>query len=513
MKDEWLQNFSSQSTREKYDRALRNFAEEVIEDDLDSYLEELRESDNGLERLWDDMREYYEQMSGYTPKTRNNRLGTVKVFFQDHGLAIPRSWWKKFRRRKMEKGRPRTRDRAGKKEEWRKIIMNMDSPLGKALYLTLLSTGCRIGAMLNVKKKDLDLDSDPARIDLRPSYTKAGIGDRTVFLTSEVEEHIRNYLNWRKGKKKSDGTDLDTEQLFPITRSTASRMLHNAIDRSPLEIGRDEETGIREIHTHSTRKFFRSNCGLGEALTKALMGHSEYLDRSYLRVDPDRAAREFKEHEENLEVLGAEEVRVEKKLREREVGGLRAALKVQGVEEEKIDKALRAAEVDVEGALGMMDESESFLGVSEVSLLDRLDFGTMNEEDFQEVKGVLMDLLEGREPRPYEPAPIKAESTVRETLERELEIDLEEGEEADYVDRERSVAVEVVSIEGEVSADRIKSAIDRLRKDADESWRKILAVFTGEEGAKLPTEKVDTEEVEIFFVNAQGQVKPLSGGK
>ncbi|KXA88812.1 hypothetical protein AKJ61_04145 [candidate division MSBL1 archaeon SCGC-AAA259B11] len=487
VKEKWLQNFSSKSTREKYDRALKNFTEKVIEDDLASYLEELQENDNGLEKLWDDMKEYYEQMSGYTPKTRNNRLGTVKVFFQDHGLAIPRAWWKKFRRRKMEKGRPRTRDRAGKKEEWREIIRNMDSPLGKALYLTLLSTGCRIGAMLSVKEKDLDLDSDPARIDLRPSYTKASIGDRTVFLTSKAEKHVRNYLDWRKDKKKSDGTDLDTDRLFPITRSTASRILHNAIDRSPLDVGRDEETGIREIHPHSTRKFFRSNCGMGEALTKALMGHKEGLDRSYLRMDPDRAAEEFKEHEENLEVLGAEKVRVEKKLREREVGGLRAALRVQGVEEEKIDKALRAAEIDVEGEMFMMDERESFfLEASEGSLLDRLDFGAMNEEDFRKVKGALMDLLEGKESRPYEPAPIKAENTVRDALEQELGIDLEEGEEADYVDRERSVAVEVVSIEGEVSADRIKKGYRSFEEKRGRIVAKNPSRLHRRGGGKIP---------------------------
>ncbi|KXA94870.1 hypothetical protein AKJ65_03165 [candidate division MSBL1 archaeon SCGC-AAA259E19] len=510
-RNEWLQSFRSQETRKSYERALRNFAEGVIDGDLDSYLEEARKSDTGLERVWDDMREYYEQMSEYAPKTRNNRLKAVKVFFRDHNLAISQSWWKKFRRRKMEKGRPRTRDRAGKKEEWRKIIINMNSPLGKALYLTLLSTGCRIGAMLSVKEKDLDLDSDPARIHLRPSYPKAGLGDRTVFLTGEAEEQVRNYLDWREGKKKRDGTELDTDELFPIAKSTAGRKLRNAIKRSSLDIEKNEETGIREIHTHSTRKFFRSNCGLNEPLTKALMGHKEYLDRSYLRVNQDRAAEEFKKHETNLEVLGAEKVRVEKRLRENDISGLRAALKVQGVEVEKIDKAIRAAEIDVEGAMRIMDEREpAALEVSEEPLLDRLDFGAMSEEDFLELKGALMDLLEGEEPRPEEPLPKGIEETVKEALERDLGMDLEKGETADYVDRERSVAVEVVSVKGEVPSSRIKSAIDRLTENADALRRKILALFTGEKEAKLPTERVDTEKVEVFFVNDRGQVKPLT---
>ncbi|KXA92934.1 hypothetical protein AKJ64_01820 [candidate division MSBL1 archaeon SCGC-AAA259E17] len=392
VKDEWLQEFSSEATREKYDRALKNFAEGVIDGGLDCYLKEVRKSDTGLKRVWDDMREYYERMSEYAPKTKNNRLKAVKVFFQDHDLAIPQSWWKKFRRRKMDENRPVTNDKAGKKKEWRKIITNMD-PLGQALYLTLLSTGCRIGAMLSVKVEDLDLDADPARISLRPSYTKEGIGDRTVFLTAEAEEHVKNYLEWRKGKKKSDGTDLDTDRLFPIAKSTAGRKLQKAIDRSPLEIKKDKETGIHEIHTHSTRKFFRSKCGLGEALTKALMGHKEYLDRSYLRVDPDRAAEEFKNIEGNLTILEPEKARIERKTWESAIGTLEAALKAKGIRENEIDEAIHGSGIDVGKALGQTGTNGSAIGNT---LLDRLDFGAISEEDFQKLRQVLMKLLEKR---------------------------------------------------------------------------------------------------------------------
>ncbi|KXA97504.1 hypothetical protein AKJ39_03245 [candidate division MSBL1 archaeon SCGC-AAA259J03] len=404
VKDEWLREFSSEETRKKYDLALESFAEEVIDGNLGSYLEELRESDSGLERLWDDMKKYYERMSGYAPKTRNARLGTVKVFFQDHDLEIPQSWWKKFRRRKMDKNRPITQDRAGKKKEWRKIIVNIDSPLGKALYLTLLSTGCRIGAMLSVKRDDVDWDSDPVRITLKPEYTKEGIGDRTVFLTSEAEEYVRNYLDWRKGKKKANGIDLDCDRLFPITRSTAARILHNAIDKSDLDIGRDEETEIHEIHTHSTRKFFRSKCGLDDALTHALLGHKGYLDRSYLRVDPDRAAEEFKEIEDNLTILEPENARAERRARESAIGTLEATLKVKGIKESEIEEAIHESEVDLGEVLSQAETDGSAAGNT---LLDCLDFGTMSEGDFQEVKQALMKLLERGEQKVIDEAELE----------------------------------------------------------------------------------------------------------
>ncbi len=294
---EWLNQFENKNTRKQYRIALDQF-EEHVSISLDTYLDE---SDGG--KVWNDLKEFWRSLSDKAPKTQNNRVRVVKLFFQDHGIKIPHSEWSKFRRRQMKASRPQTQDRAGKKNEWRRIVLNMSKPSGRALYLTLLSTGARVGEILQIRIEDLDFNSDPARIVLRAEYTKGGVGDRTVFLTDEAEEVLKNYLNWRKGKKTSSGKSYDnTELVFPFTQQTAREMLYNALEKTGLD-ERDRNTGRRKIHTHSTRKFFRSNCGLGEALTHAIMGHREYLDGSYLRVNPDRAGEEFKENMENLKLF------------------------------------------------------------------------------------------------------------------------------------------------------------------------------------------------------------------
>lgn len=293
----WLDQFENENTRKQYRTALDQF-EEHVGASVNTYLEDL---ERGL--FWEDLKKFWESLSDKAPKTQNNRVRVIKLFFQDQGVEIPQAEWSKFRRRRMKASRPQTQDRAGKKGEWRKIIINMASPQGRALYLMLLSTGARVGELLQIRVDDMDLESDPGRIRIRAEYTKGGVGDRTVFLTDEAESSLRQYLKWRKGKKNAAGMDYDsTEKVFPFTPQTARETLYNALDKAGLD-KRDRTSGRREIHTHSTRKFFRSHCGLDEALTHAIMGHREYLDRSYLRIDPDRAAREFKENMHNLKLF------------------------------------------------------------------------------------------------------------------------------------------------------------------------------------------------------------------
>ncbi len=330
MKNDWLEQFENENTRRQYRIALEQF-EEHVSISLSSYIDEL-----DWEDFWKDLQGFWSSLSDKAPKTQNNRVRVVKLFFQDQGIKIPNSEWSKFRRRRMKASRPETQDRAGKREEWQKIIVNMASPQGRALYLTLLSTGARIGEILQIRKDDLDFDSDPARINLRAEYTKGGVGDRTIFLTDEAEVALRDYLDWREGKKNSAGVSYDeTDKVFPFTQQTARKMLYSALERAGLD-ERDRSTGRRKIHTHSTRKFFRSNCMLGESLTHAIMGHREYLDRSYLRIDPSRAAREFKDNVDNLEIFESEgEEEISKKLK---FGSLKSKLEESGITEEDLDE-------------------------------------------------------------------------------------------------------------------------------------------------------------------------------
>ncbi len=336
MIDDWLDQFSNENTKRQYRNALNQF-ENFVSKPLETYVKEVDKVG-----FWKDLRKFWKSLSDKAPKTQNNRVRVVKLFFQDHDIEISGNEWSKFRRRKMKASRPQTQDKAGTKEEWRKIILNMSSPQGQALYLSLLSTGARVGELIQIHEGDLDLESDPARITFRAEYTKGGVGDRTVFLTEEAKVAMEDYLEWSKDKETSSGVSYaETSEVFPFSSQHARQMLYNALDRAGLD-ERDRNTGRRKIHTHSTRKFFRSNCRLGEALTHAIMGHRKYLDQSYLRMDPDRAAREFKENMDNLELFeSSEDKDVSKKLK---INTLKSLLEESGVLDGDFDELGRLIE-------------------------------------------------------------------------------------------------------------------------------------------------------------------------
>ncbi len=340
MKNDWLAQFSNQNTRRQYENSLEQF-EEYVGVSVKTYVEELEEGD-----FWEDLQGFWESLSDKAPKTQNNRVRVVKLFFQDHEVEISDNEWSKFRRRKMKSSRPQTQDRAGSKGEWRKIIMNMSSPQGRALYLTLLSTGARVGELLEIRVDDLDLESNPARINLRAEYTKGGVGDRVIFLTDEAEVALKEYLEWREGKNTSAGVSYDeTEEVFPFSAQNARQMLYSALERAGLD-SRDRNTGRRKIHTHSTRKFFRSNCRLGEALTHAIMGHREYLDQSYLRVDPQQQKKKKKKSMDNLKLFESE--KKEEISNELKASALKSILEERGISEEDLGKLGKLLDQNIE---------------------------------------------------------------------------------------------------------------------------------------------------------------------
>ena len=293
--EKWVQqNFVSNKTKASYRTALVKFHQrfgkihtsEQLESDLKQWIVELR--------------------TQYTPKTITTYVAAVLSFYRDHGITLEPDSWRTIRKRLIPPAKASTFDTAGTYEEWKKILSHM-SLAGRSLFLFLLSSGCRIGEALQLKVSDLDLNADPPRAFIRPEYTKGGFGGRIVFFTYEARDAIEEYLNSKflvnkrmpkriynpKLQKYIPSHKSHEERVWNFNYSTAREMLLEALRKAGLD-QRDERTGRRKIHIHSTRKFFRSNCGLPDALVHALMGHEGYLDQSYLRTDPDKAGEEYK---------------------------------------------------------------------------------------------------------------------------------------------------------------------------------------------------------------------------
>jgi len=300
----WLGEFRSASTRTNYSYGLRHFVEAVKGDGegwerwLEGYITHPPETS----KLLEDFKVFLTAMEKRPPKTMITYAQGVRGFLADNGCPIPEEEWKKLRRRRQIRSVVLTQDKAPTHDELRAILRHLDVK-GAALTLFLASSGCRIGETLQMKVEDLRLDDDPPQALIRPLTTKKGEGGRVVAMSYEARDAMKDWLNMMPGRRKAGGGTFEAGKVFGgIVEVTARGIFDRAVAEAGLET-RDPTTGRRVIHIHSLRKFFRTNIGLDNDTTHALMGHKEYLDGAYLRKGLQDVMARYKRAMHNVSVF------------------------------------------------------------------------------------------------------------------------------------------------------------------------------------------------------------------
>jgi integrase len=192
----------------------------------------------------------------------------------------------------------------------RKILLNMDLK-GKALFLTLASSGMRIGEALQLELDDIDLTKNPPYIYIRGLNSKTG-EKRISFISSEAKEALEEWLkqrkNWlessiNKGKGLEVSKSAEDNRIFPFSENIANVMWNNALEKAGLT-KRDKETGRRTLHPHILRKWFRTRLGkINPDYTEAIMGHTPYLEAVYRRYGTEELANFYLENQHLLYIF------------------------------------------------------------------------------------------------------------------------------------------------------------------------------------------------------------------
>ncbi len=122
------------------------------------------------------------------------------MFLVENGAELPAIFWCRLKGR--NKGsRALMLDKVPSNAELRRILSHMDAK-GRSLFLVLASSGMRIGEALKLKVEDLDLTSDPLRINIRGEYTKTG-NPRIAFISCEAKESLEEWLKIRGEELKT----------------------------------------------------------------------------------------------------------------------------------------------------------------------------------------------------------------------------------------------------------------------------------------------------------------------
>jgi integrase len=76
-------------------------------------------------------------------------------------------------------------------------ILNVCDNIRLRTYVILLAaTGMRAVEALSIRIKDIDFDSNPAKVFVRGEYTKTKV-DRIIFLTEERTQQLKSWLEYK----------------------------------------------------------------------------------------------------------------------------------------------------------------------------------------------------------------------------------------------------------------------------------------------------------------------------
>jgi len=239
----------------------------------------------------DDVVTYFSSIKDWAPLSVGVSMSIVKTFLLENDIEFSSKFWRDLKRKKKG-SRALTQDRVPSIEELRGIFSQL--PLnGRALFLTLASSGMRIGETLQLKIGDFDFTKDPTHIHIYGEYTKTG-NSRLAFISSEATACIKEWLKVRSAWLNKYHV-ADTGRLFPFNNS-ASGMFYKAVKRTGL-LEKDGSTGRYTIHPHVLRKFFRTQMAsvIPVDIVEALMGHEGYLTSAYRRYSEAQLAEFYKQ--------------------------------------------------------------------------------------------------------------------------------------------------------------------------------------------------------------------------
>jgi len=185
------------------------------------------------------------------------------------------------------------------KAELRLIIDSATTPKRKAMYMFMKDTRARILETMRVKKKYIDLSTNPVTVTLPKSIVKGKKMKRVLYLTRETTPGIRQLLK-----------DLDDEDLVFATNSNDmlardneehvwNRLMKN------LKFNEKYENGFLKKNLHSIGAFCITQ--IKEATKDAdyahgYGGHTQYLHQ-YIRLTDERKIELFRQAEPYLSIF------------------------------------------------------------------------------------------------------------------------------------------------------------------------------------------------------------------
>jgi len=221
----------------------------------------------------DDLSAYieFEQDQGKKPTTVHGRLRSLKAFFNYH--IDRKNIGADVLKRKLRIKLPQKLPRAIDPEDVRQLLSVIKRTRDKALYLTLLRTGMRIGELLSTTISEVNLSEK--RIEIYQAHKN--LTGRVVYLSTDALKALKKWIKKR---------NAETPYLFyglkgkPLGYEAARSMFKKYLMQAGLS--------DKGYSLHCLRHTFASellNAGMRLECLQQLLGHSDIeMTRVYARL-------------------------------------------------------------------------------------------------------------------------------------------------------------------------------------------------------------------------------------
>ncbi|RJS72968.1 MAG: site-specific integrase [Candidatus Syntrophoarchaeum sp. WYZ-LMO15] len=315
----------------------------------------------------DDLIRFIAWMNGKPPATIKVKVAGALEWLRYNDVEFTQRELRALKHKMPDAKGAWTEERDLDKETLKKILSHTDEK-GRALILTLASSGLRVGEALQIKLDDLDLSTDPTQINVRGEYSKTG-GRRTVFISKEAAEAIKEWLKVREDYLKSavnrnrgllmngaGAKQTDDSRLFPFSDAVVRALWSNALKKAGL-YSVDPATGRLKYRIHGLRKFFRSQLALScpVDIVEALMGHEGYLTEAYRRYTVKQLGEYYLKAEHHVTIFESGDLReIKESLRDTQMAiqGYRQSLE----EKDRIIQLMSERMTEMEKRLKMLEE-------------------------------------------------------------------------------------------------------------------------------------------------------------
>ena len=260
----------------------------------------------------------------------------ILTFFEANDIEL--------KSKKIKRLFPTEVKKAGRKayttNDIKKMLEHTPDLRNKCIVLFLASTGCRIGALSDLKISNLsNMPNDCKAVKIHEDSNE----EYFTFLTPEVSEILQRYF----AKRKSDGEYVDDnspvfrrkyrlgmEKIRPMTTHAIQSVVLRSLRKAGLRT--EKKNGRYEIPMdHGFRKRFttilKSNKDIPVAYAERLAGHKVYiddrgnkiqLDGAYLTPELSSLFEEFKRVIPELMIDDGERIRIQNELKDKKIHDL-----------------------------------------------------------------------------------------------------------------------------------------------------------------------------------------------